>query len=140
MTIRRAFTAAACLLAALALSGCTVTSPFERPSAKTRWTRAVSNEQYAGAASVLRGPAVPAWEAETTRLRQQHGKVRSVALDDLIAWQNEAPFTAVRVTWADGYARCLRLRRTADDALDLLDSGWQDCATVPFNPTPPPGP
>ncbi|HEY8599351.1 MAG TPA: hypothetical protein VIL85_13020 [Thermomicrobiales bacterium] len=135
-----ATTLIALCLAALALTGCLVDNPFERQSAKERWTRAVGNEQYAGAASVLRGPAVPDWEAETTRLRQQHGKVRAIQSGDLVGWQNEALFTSVRVTWADGHERCLRLRSTADDRLQLLDNGWQDCANVPFNPTPPPGP
>lgn len=128
------------LLTALLLGGCMVSNPFVRQSARNRWIQAVSNEQYAGAASILRGPGVPAWEAETNRLRQQHGKVRAIQSDDLVGWQNEAPFTSVRVTWADGYQRCLRFRSAADERLEFLDGGWQDCANVPFNPTPAPGP
>jgi len=142
MTIRRtrSTTLIALCLVACALSGCMVSNPFERQSAKNRWTQAFYNEQYGQAANILRGPAVLAWEAETTRLRQQHGKVRAMNIGDLAGWRNEAPFTSVRVNWADGHERRLRLRRTADDKLALLDGGWQDCANVPFNPTPPPGP
>lgn len=141
MTTHRPLVTLPCiLLTALALTGCIVSSPFERQSARNRWTHDFYNEQYGQAANVLRGPAVPAWEAEANQLRQQHGKVRAIQSGDLVGWQNEAPFTSVRVTWADGHERCLRLRRTADDRLELLDTGWQDCAIVPFNPTPPPGP
>ncbi len=140
MTTPRAFTTITLVLAALALTGCMVNNPFERQSARNRWSQAFYNEQYSRAANILRGPAIPTWEAEATQLRQQHGKVRAMNIDDLSTWQNEAPFTSVRVTWADGHERCLRLRRTADDRLELLDTGWQDCANVPFNPTPPPGP
>lgn len=131
----------AIVFAALALSGCMVLNPFERQSAKNRWTAAIVNEDYVGAGRLLTGPSVATWETEARQLRQAHGKVRSLNLADVISQRGEPPFTSIRVTWADGYERCLRLRRVADDRhLDLLDGGWQDCANVPFNPTPPPGP
>lgn len=128
-------------LAALTLAGCAVSNRFERQSARNRWLHDFVNEQYASAAARLRGPGVATWEAEAGQLRQAHGKVRAVQSGDIIDWRGEPPFTSVRATWADGYERCLRLRRAADDRhLDLLDGGWQDCSNVPFNPTPPPVP
>lgn len=139
--LARSLTASAIVVfAALTLTGCMIANPFERQSARNRWLQDFVNERYGSAAGRLRGPGIATWETEAGRLRQAHGKVRSVQSDDLVGWQNEPPFTSVRVTWTDGHERCLRYRQVGDDQLELLDGGWQDCANVPFNPTPPPGP
>lgn len=57
-------------------------------------------------------------------------------------WNATLDFDArdARVTWADGYGRCFRYRADVGNSLASLDGSWQDCANVPFNPTPPPGP
>lgn len=140
MPPRRLTSITLALLAALTLAGCLAVNPFARQSARNRFLQDFVNERYGAAAARLRGSGVATWEAEAGQLRQGHGKVRAVQSDDLVGWQNEPPFTSVRVTWADGHERCFRYRSVGDDRLALLDGGWQDCAAVPFNPTPPPGP
>jgi hypothetical protein len=121
------------------LSGCAPRrNPFARESPTNRWMAAMLAGDYAAAEGLLRGSNVSAWRTETDQLGQQHGKVRAIWRDDVAGYQNEAPFTSIRVVWADGLERCLRVRRTADEYPELLDGGWQDCATVPFNSTPPP--
>lgn len=104
-----------------------------------RWSAAMGRGDHEVAQRALLAEDGPTWRAEADRLAKQHGRVRVIQNDDVVPDQG-APFKSVRVTWADGHDRCLRVRLPADDRLDLLDGGWQDCAAVPFNPTPPPGP
>jgi len=119
------------------LSSCGVPNPFERKSAMTRWTEATSRGEYGAAQQLLLEEDAPAWRAEAERLATQHGRVRAIQSDDIVPSQGR-PIRSVRVTWADGYERCLRVGLPVGERIDVLDSGWQDCAAVSFNPTPGP--
>ncbi len=134
---RRAVRLAAALAILVLLSSCGVRNPFERKSTMTRWIEAVGRGDFGAAEQLLLSEDGPRWRAEIEQLTTRHGPVRAIQSDDVIPVQGH-PVRSIRVTWADGYERCLQASLPVDERIDLAGSGWQDCAAVPFNPTPGP--
>jgi hypothetical protein len=128
------------LLAALLLTGC-VRNPFERQSPHTQWVMAMSRGDDDAAQRRLVPSDAAAWRAATDQLRQQHGKIRALRRSDIPLTAN-APYQSavmlIGIDWADGYASCLRFQETPDGHLDMLDTGYRDCATLPWPPPPDP--
>lgn len=127
-----------CLFVAVAtvavlLSGCASSQAGILP-AYTAWTSAVQRGDYVAARNLLAGSAGTQWYADTRALEQQHGKIVEVVGGGGTqgGWQ---PYEAtVRLTWRDGYQRCIRLNESVTRDLAIQGSGYLDCTQVPNNP------
>lgn len=116
------------VLAALAACG----NPFERPTPLSQWGAAMVRDDYNTAQRLLTPADAAGWRAQTDQLRQQHGGIRSYQKGDLPPPPGaQKPIAVIRLTWDDGYDRCLLAQETEDRHIALLDGGYQDCAGVP---------
>lgn len=75
------------------------------------------------------------WHQETEALVQRHGALRIVAFSggrDGFPPGLDRREAIYRLTFADGYERCLWVGgRGGGNALDVLRGGYVDCATIP---------
>lgn len=127
-----------CLFVAVAtvavlLSGCASSQAGILP-AYTGWTSAIQRGDYVAARNLLEGSAATKWYTDTQTLDQQHGKIIEVGGGGGTRG-GLAPYEAtIRLTWQDGYQRCIRLDENVARELYIQGNGYLDCALVPNNP------
>jgi hypothetical protein len=130
------------LCSVLLLLGCSP-NPFERRSVIDRWSSAVLREDYSTAERFMEPmPATVQWLAETQQLIAAHGGFEFYQRGDIAMPPGENPVALTRWTWQSGLVRCVRVAETAQGTIILIDTTYQDCASVaePETPAQPPAP
>jgi hypothetical protein len=115
----------AVVLAVVALIRAASVSPAEQ------WTRAMAQDDYAEAALALEDVrGVERWLLQTERLALRHGETESLqGIGGILMPLGEGFIDVKKITWEDGYSRCLFLRQGEDNSISLV-GGYFDCDTL----------
>lgn len=113
----------------VALVGCS--NPFDQSTPLSEWGMAMVRDDYNAAQQLLIPAQSAGWRAQTDQLYQQHGGIKSYQKGDLAPSSGtQKPIVMMRLTWDDGYTRCLRLQEDGARHIAMLDGRYQDCTTV----------
>ncbi len=98
-----------------------------------RWAAAAVRDGYGAAQRLLVPSDAASWRGATDQFQRQHRGIASYQRGDTLTGGSSGhPITLVKLTWEDGYTRCLQVQETADGHVDIVGAGYQDCAGLPW--------